>query len=114
MTAENGCVIQDSIQVKVITADSSASTFVLPTAFTPNHDGLNDRFGVHYWGYMDDLRFAIYNRWGKMVFYTTDSQKCWDGTYQGMAQPTGTYVYFVKGTTICGPVQHKGTVTLLR
>ncbi|HYK44563.1 MAG TPA: gliding motility-associated C-terminal domain-containing protein [Parafilimonas sp.] len=114
VTAENGCVMQDSIEVKMIRADSSTTTFVLPSAFTPNHDGLNDRFGVHYWGYVDDLRFAIYNRWGKMVFYTTDTQKCWDGTYQGMPQPTGTYVYFVKGTTICGPVQRKGTVTLLR
>ena len=113
VTAENGCVAEDSLQV-IVTNNTEKNAFLLPDAFTPNNDGLNDRFGVHKWGYVTDLQFAIYDRWGKMLFHTSDAAKNWDGVYSGMPQPVGAYVYFVRANTICGYVEKKGTVVLIR
>jgi gliding motility-associated-like protein len=113
VTAENGCVAKDSVEVEVIT-NQGLNEFLVPTAFTPNNDGLNDCFGVHKWGNITGLQFFIYNRWGHMVFYTTDASKCWDGNYKNIPQPSGAYVYVIKGNAICGYLERKGTVVLLR
>jgi gliding motility-associated-like protein len=112
VTGANGCVAEDSIQVNV-TRDN-AINYLVPNAFTPNNDGHNDCFGVSRWGNIATLEFFIYDRWGNIVFYTKDASKCWDGTYKGFAQPTGTYVYLIKGNTICGDILRKGTVVLFR
>ncbi len=62
----------------------------VPTAFTPNNDGVNDCFmikGVGFEGY----EFTIFDRWGTPVFTTTNPEDCWDGTYNGAPLPTGSY-----------------------
>ena len=56
----------------------------MPNAFTPNNDGINDCFGLKYWGNVTKLDFSIYNRFGERIFYTTDPAKCWDGRYKGV------------------------------
>jgi gliding motility-associated-like protein len=112
-TGENSCLTEDTIQVKVLTGEG-VNLLLLPTAFTPNNDGLNDCFGVRSWGYITDLQFVIYNRWGDLVFASTNSSQCWDGTFKGMPQPLGSYAYFIKGNTFCGHTIRKGTIMLLR
>lgn len=108
----NGCINSDTISVKV---DLSENRFLgLPNSFTPNGDGLNDCFGISYWGPVDELSFSIYNRWGQRVFFTTNSANCWDGTFKGEPQNAGVFVYIIKAKTICGNIEKKGTVTLLR
>ncbi|PSL36117.1 CshA/CshB family fibrillar adhesin-related protein [Chitinophaga ginsengisoli] len=113
ITDENNCVNRDSITVSV---DLSAglSVYPMPSAFTPNGDGKNDCFGLRYWGGVTELTFMIYDRWGTLVFSTQNTGKCWDGTFKGILQPTGAYVYFIKAKTLCGEVERKGTVTLLQ
>jgi gliding motility-associated-like protein len=113
VTGENGCVAEDSLEVEVM-KDEGLNEFLVPNAFTPNNDGLNDCFGVHRWGNITALQFFIYNRWGDLVFYTTDGSRCWNGTYKNIPQPSGAYVYVIKGTAICGYLERKGTVVLLR
>ncbi len=60
------------------------------------------------------FRFSIYNRWGQRLFYSTNPAACWDGNFRGKKQIPGTYVYLINATGICGPVQRKGTVILIR
>jgi gliding motility-associated-like protein len=111
VTASNGCTQQDSIEVKVL-ADGSG--YQLPSAFTPNNDGVNDCFGVFTWGAVTNFSLAVYNRLGNQVFKTTDPGVCWDGTFKGLRQPSGTYVYMVNAQTVCGKLFRKGTVVLIR
>jgi gliding motility-associated-like protein len=109
----NGCTTEDSIQVKVIIGEPT-NGYLMASAFTPNNDGINDCFSVKTWGYTTDLDFNIYNRWGNLVFHSNNSSICWDGTYKGVLQPSGTYVYQIRAKTICGNVYRKGTVVLIR
>jgi gliding motility-associated-like protein len=110
---KNGCTAQDSITVNVNAANAEYA-YKVASAFTPNGDNVNDCFGLKYWGGVKTLEFEIYNRWGNRVFYTTDVSKCWDGTFNGTPQPTGTFVYQIKATTICGNIYRKGTLVLIR
>ena len=84
----------------------------VPSAFTPNGDGLNDYLYPLNAYKATHLLFKVYNRFGKPVFATTDWTKKWDGTLNGTAQSPGTYVWiltytdadneriFLKGTTV--------------
>lgn len=70
------------------------NTRYMPDAFSPNDDGLNDRFapvgrGIH------SYRMRIYNRWGELIFDTENGQASWDGTYKGAKVPPGLYAYQV-------------------
>jgi len=110
--AENGCYAFDTIRVKVTAV--GANTFLVPNAFTPNGDGRNDCFGLTRWGDVQVEQLSIFNRWGLMIFSTQNPSDCWDGTYKGVPQPTGAYVYVIRARTICGPVTRMGTVMLIR
>lgn len=87
----------------------------IPNAFTPNGDRLNDGFGVKGWPETKSFELCVYNRWGELVFKTTNVFERWNGEWKGKPQPIGTYVYTIKAQTAsCGTVQEKGTVTLIR
>ncbi len=90
-TDANGCRNTDTVTVKVLT--TGVGLYLMPNAFTPNNDGKNDCFHVSYWGTVKELEFSIYNRWGNRVFYTKDPSACWDGTYKGLPQDAGVYIY---------------------
>jgi gliding motility-associated-like protein len=111
--AENTCnfdtVINLPVKVRALPEFSS-----LPNAFTPNNDGKNDCFGVRQWGDAKIEQFMIYNRWGQIVFETKNSHDCWDGTFKGISQASGGYVYIIRAGTVCGYVFKKGIVTLIR
>lgn len=111
--SSDGCIIEDSIEVKVIKGLIDEG-YPVPTAFSPNNDGKNDCFGVKYWGYVTDYRLAVYNRFGEIVYNTNDINGCWDGKIKGNAQPSGTYVYEIAAKTICGEVYRKGAFVLIR
>ena len=86
----------------------------MPSAFTPNNDGKNDCYRIKYWGVIEELDFAIYNRWGERIFHTSNSTDCWDGSYNGVKQDPGVYVYLITAKTSCGKVFKKGTFALIR
>ncbi len=108
----NGCVNRDSINVMVLT--TGTGNYFMPTAFTPNNDGLNDCYGIKYWGIIQELDFSIYNRDGERVFHTKEPGQCWDGKYKGLPQDPAVFVYMIKAKTNCGEVFRKGTFALIR
>ncbi len=108
-----GCVNTDSIIVYVTTANKGG--YLMPSGFTPNNDGKNDCYGIKYWGVLNKLQFSIYNRWGERIFYTTDPSRCWDGTYKGIMQDMGAFIYVISAKTACdNAVFRKGTFILIR
>ena len=109
-----GCKNTDTITV-VVDFSVKNGLFLVPNAFTPNNDGLNDCFGIKHWGVLEDVEFNIYNRWGELVFHTTDASKCWDGTWKNLKQDPGVFVYWIRAKSLCGGnVFRKGTVLLIR
>ena len=85
-----------------------------PSAFTPNSDGLNDTFKV-FGQFTAQVEFKIFNRWGELLFLTTDLNLGWDGTYKGNSMPEGTYVFRAKLTDLAGRTSDRsGTILLLR
>ncbi len=115
--------------VELIVTDSATCTdtaFVLikavnncyiavPSAFTPNQDGLNDYLYPLNAYKATNLLFRIYNRFGKLVFETKDWTKKWDGTLANIPQATGTYIWILEYTDDDNKrVFIKGTSVLLR
>lgn len=88
----------------------------VPSAFTPNNDGLNDFFWPHNAIKADNYEFKVFNRWGQLVFQTRNWQSKWDGRVNGELQTTGVYVWMLRYTNRDNgnPVFQKGTVTLIR
>ena len=72
----------------------------LPNAFTPNGDGINDVLLVQGKGIKLIKTFRIYNRWGELVFETTDLTEAWDGMHKGKLQDVGTFVYYITAKDI--------------
>jgi len=87
-----------------------------PNAFTPNHDNLNNTFKPHLLNIRkENYHLRIYNRWGQMVFETTNPDEAWDGSYKNEPCPPGTYIWMVEYLDFNGkPENRKGAVTLLR
>ncbi len=102
----------DSVRVLVEQVD-----LVLPNAFTPNGDGLNDAFGVTNPVRYPVFALRVFNRWGEQVFATADIAQRWDGTFRGRDQEAGVYVWTIlyrKGRADGEEVRLSGNVTLLR
>jgi gliding motility-associated-like protein len=86
----------------------------IPNVFTPNNDGKNDTF-LAYGTTIAKVRMNIYTQWGQLIFQTESTTQGWDGTYKGIAQPTGVYVFMIEVESTDGTkVMKKGTVTLIR
>ena len=88
----------------------------VPSAFTPNGDGLNDYLYPLNAYKAKNLEFKVYNRFGQLVFATTDWTIKWDGTVNGQKQDPGTYVWMLQYTDgkTGKKVAQKGTVVLIR
>jgi len=111
VTTAEGCTDEDDIKITVF----KESAIYVPTGFTPNHDGLNDRLRPSYIGIRELAFFNVYNRWGQLVFSTRDLSKGWDGTFKGTIQPAGTYVWLLQATDYIGKqYQLKGSTTIVR
>ena len=63
-----------------------------PNAFTPNGDGLNDVF-TYRANLVESVQLQVFNRWGELMFFTDQLDVGWDGIYQGVIAPQGSYVY---------------------
>ncbi|MGC4036374.1 MAG: PKD domain-containing protein [Chitinophagaceae bacterium] len=108
-----GCSNYDSVLIDF--KGINEGLYLMPSAFTPNNDGLNDCYRVKYWGFIYELDFSVFNRWGERVFHTKNPSDCWDGTYKGVPQKSDVYVYIIKAKTLCNEsVFKKGTFALIR
>ncbi|MEM7036833.1 MAG: gliding motility-associated C-terminal domain-containing protein, partial [Bacteroidota bacterium] len=117
-TSDQGCVAEDSVYIVV----NEIRKIFIPTAFTPNGDGLNDHFSI--FGDVPSAKqvdqLAVYDRWGKLVFLRENfplnaEEAGWDGTINGKPVPEGVYAYVARVRFLDEEVFVKsGSVTLLR
>jgi gliding motility-associated-like protein len=111
--SEYGCTNFDSVTIFV----EGKTQIFIPTAFSPNGDGINDVFRVVPPTLNIETlnEFAVFNRWGEKVFSTTDISQGWDGFYKGKAQGLSVYVWYFDAVTYDKEsVFRKGNVTLVR
>lgn len=101
-----GCTNSDQVQVKVI------SGLYIPSAFTPNADGKNDTWKIPFLDPAIHYTVQVFNRLGQMLYQASDEVVEWDGKFNGLQQPAGSYVYLVKFKTT--NLKLKGTVTIIR
>ena len=110
-TSGDGCVDTGSVYVTVNINDLLG----IPTAFTPNGDGVNDFFRPANLDEQFILEFKIYNRWGQIIFNDTKTTDQWDGRFNGVEQPTEIYIYVIR-YQVPGQEERvlRGEFTLLR
>ncbi|MFN3951961.1 MAG: PKD domain-containing protein [Thermaurantimonas sp.] len=88
---EYGCTAYDSVDVWIY----PEITLFIPNAFTPNGDGINDVFTVSVTGIVS-YEISILNRWGEVIYQSTNPSDFWDGTHQGKKVPAGIYQYVIR------------------
>ena len=117
VTDENGCTAEDQIRVFV----AKTRNVFIPTAFSPDGDGINDLFTIHAGADVARIKsFLLFNRWGESVheayhFTPNNLAFSWDGRYRGQLLNAGVYVYFAEIEFIDGEViLYKGDVLLMR
>lgn len=86
---ETGCVSTFSVRVEVV------EPLHIPSAFTPNADGLNDSWQIPNIASFPLCEVAIYNRWGELIFYSNGYTRPWDGTYRHKLVEEGVYTYHI-------------------
>ena len=93
----------------------TGKTYTFPDAFSPNRDGLNDEFGPVGGVSSGAYQLTIFDRWGSVLFLTTDQKRFWDGSANGQPVPVGVYSYEVKFEIAGGQTrQQSGRLQLMR
>ncbi len=109
VTNQQGCTANGSVLITV-----ECPEIFVPNAFSPNADNIDDIEYV-YGGCIQALDFKIFDRWGNLVFETTDPTKGWDGTFNGKPMSTGFYDYTLVTVQSNGKsTDLKGNITLVR
>jgi gliding motility-associated-like protein len=106
------CKVEDIYKMDV----SDLVVVSIPKAFTPNNDNLNDILKIEYGSGLKVFHFLkIFNRWGNVVFQTTNLNQGWDGNMNGIPQEMDAYTYFISYVTYKDePVSKTGSFILLR
>ena len=89
VTSADGCKASDTVFVKVLKAP------VIPNIFSPNGDGIHDKWEIAYLESYPGCTVDIFNRYGQLIYHSIGYDKPWDGTVNGKAVPVGTYYYIV-------------------
>jgi gliding motility-associated-like protein len=114
---DSGCALSKQV---TITVDECNTYLAVPSAFSPNGDGMNDYFTV-FGKYIEEYQIRIFNRWGEEVYSSNDvselnnPERGWDGTYKGKKQDPGAYAYYISARDINGKdIFKKGDLVLIR
>ncbi len=110
----SGCL--SLVSNKIITEIGCNNTNIyVPDVFTPNGDGINDVVKAVCVGIAKFKFFKIYNRWGNILFETSDESKGWDGRFRGQIQPADSYIWLVEGVDTNGKeIRKTGTLNLIK
>jgi len=106
VTSADGCVATDEVFVKVL------KTPAIPNTFSPNGDGVHDKWEIKYLNTYPGCTVEIYNRYGQLVFQSTGYNQPWDGTFKSKPLPAGTYYYIIDPKN--GRKQMSGFVDIIR
>lgn len=104
--SEQGCVLVDDVFVKVL------KTPVVPNTFTPNNDGVNDGWNIRYLDSYPQASVEVFNRYGNKIFISLGYNQPWDGKFNNIDLPVGTYYYIINPKS--GRKTISGAVTILR
>lgn len=113
VTNKIGC--ENSITKTVIIDD--VFLFYIPTGFTPNGDDLNDTFNVIGEGLdLTNFKMTIFNKWGELIFESTNPDNGWDGTQNGSIVPNGVYIWKIDAQEAHSPISHHkdGFITIMK
>ena len=91
VTSVEGCLSSNCVNITVI----NESTLYMPNIFTPNGDGINDVYFTPSQNIVE-YNLNIFNRWGQIIFSSTEPLQGWDGRFNGVFVPDGVYVYILK------------------
>ncbi len=105
-----GTLCADTASLSVNAEGINQPVFYIPNCFTPNGDGLNDRFEIVSKNQCDSFQFFIYDRWGNLVFKSSDEQVIWNGNSGDKQAQEGVYTYLIKS----GDYESTGRITLVR
>lgn len=94
-----GCTSMDTVTVTVHDWVCDYPYIFVPTAFSPNNDGVNDVLQIKS-GVITDLQFEVFDRWGELVFSTNDVTEIWDGSYRGKPLHPQVLVYYIRATCL--------------
>lgn len=109
--SDKGCIASDSLTVNV----TNIFDVIMPNAFSPNGDGIHDDIGLKTLGLESLIDFSIFNRWGQKIYQTSNLTDRWDGTFKGIPQEIGVYMYYVRANKYIGGIfEHQGHITLIR
>ena len=105
-TSSEGCKASDDISIKVLKA------IHIPNAFSPNGDGIHDRWEIKYLNTYPGATVEVFNRYGQLVYKSNGYSQSWDGTFNGNPLPVGTYYYIINPRN--GRSQLSGYVDIIR
>ena len=108
------CIASDTVCIHCTDVLCGAPEFIIPNAFTPNGDGINDRLCFNA-EILTEFHIALFNRWGQCVYESNDASECWDGTFRNAPCLSGVYTYTCHIRCHNGiENDFKGDLTLLR
>ncbi len=114
LTVTDGCTkYEDEVLLEF---DNCINCILIPSAFSPNQDGMNDQYRAFTRCGLKEYELLIYNRWGEQVYRTTNITSGWDGQYKGQRAEVGVYYYLVKYKFNSSDEMktNKGNLTLIR
>ncbi len=112
---ESGCFTEVTMQVRELTSCPEDLIF-MPNIFSPNGDGSNDEFKMFSSNIFEIDYLRIFDRWGALVWESTDANEGWDGTYRGKPVNPGVYIYALEAPCILddSKILKKGGITVMR
>jgi gliding motility-associated-like protein len=107
VTGQGGCPSIDQMKVKILRKP------IIPNTFSPNNDGINDKWEIDYLKFYPNAKIQVFTRTGKLVFESKAYLKPWDGTTKsGVALPIDTYYYIIEPESGRKPIT--GFVTIIK
>jgi gliding motility-associated-like protein len=107
--SQNSCIDSTTVNIHI-----NFAGYAIPSAFSPNNDGLNDVLFVR-GGPFVEYEMRIFNSWGQQIFISNSQTIGWDGTYKGKDAQEGVYVLIFKGKIADGTeINYSGDITLVR
>lgn len=112
---EDANFCQDTLIVELQYRD--ASSIISPdNAFTPNDDGINDRWTISGIANYQEAQVKVFNKWGQLIHQNTNysNENGWNGKQNGSELPAATYFYVIRVFVNCEEAYLNGTVTIIR
>ena len=106
-TTPNMCEVKDSVVMVVL------RKILIPTAFSPNNDSMNDTWEIVGIKQFSEAEIYVYNRWGELVFFSKGNDTPWDGKHKDSPVPAGEYVFEIRNASIFKDYRYVGVVAVL-